>query len=869
VCKYRIIFHFRKKIFKNDMARNRVYPAKKHRKSTGYKMFLYLHFKDFPMEIILIIIVLVFLVYINNSLSARIQKFEWRIMELTTLIEKLKAEQKPTEAPAPQTRPSPPVATPDPVPVPVKEEKPFEIITEKPALPAPAIHTSPEPEHTPAPPPVREIQKSAWEKFKEKNPDLEKFIGENLINKIGVLILVLGISYFVKFAIDKDWINEPARVGIGILCGALVMGFAHRLRKNFAAFSSVLVAGAISIFYFTIGIAFHDYHLFGQTAAFILMVLITAFSSIISLSYNRLELAILTLIGGFAVPFMVSTGEGNFIILFSYIAILDAGILAIAYHKKWKLLNLLSYIFTILLYGGWLINDLSSEHPHYMGALLFGFLFYLMFILINIINNIRTKGAFSATQLGMLVSNTFLFYAAGMAIFSGFHPEMRGLFTTCLALLNFVYAWFLYKRFGADKTTVYLLVGMTLTFVTLAIPIQFEGNFITLFWAAEAVLLMWLGRKSGMPGFRFASAAVHLLMIISLTMDWADKYSGAETLKIIINPAFVTGIFAVLSLAAVSAILKGDSGTEEKTRWLFPTMRYRTIVMIIAVALGYLTGIFEISHQAVAYMETHAAAKMLPVVYHLLFCSALVFFLMWRKNAASYQAITLIAALNIVLYAFWFSRYPYLEHNEYIRTNVAQQTAFYLHYAALLLIIYLALQLYHSVRYLKTAQPGNRNAFVWISAFFLIYIASSELMLHWLVIANNPVTPQDLQVAANDPIIGTGDAESMLYTTAEAKTSLAKLQAMKTGFPILWGVIAFLFLISGIRKKSRQLRIISLTLLGITIVKLFLYDIRNASETGKIIAFILLGILILVISFVYQKLKVLVLNDSQPSDNEF
>ena len=111
---------------------------------------------------------------------------------------------------------------------------------------------------------VKTPKKSLWEKFKEKNPDLEKFVGENLINKLGVLILVLGISYFVKYAIDKDWINEPARVGIGVLCGFVVMLIANKLRKKYAAFSSVLVAGAISIFYFTIAIAFHEYQLFNQ-----------------------------------------------------------------------------------------------------------------------------------------------------------------------------------------------------------------------------------------------------------------------------------------------------------------------------------------------------------------------------------------------------------------------------------------------------------------------------------------------------------------------------------------------------------------------------------------------------------------------------
>ena len=163
---------------------------------------------------------------------------------------------------------------------------------------------------------------SFWENFKEKNPDLEKFVGENLISKIGILILVLGISYFVKYSIDQGWISEPLRVAIGMLAGSLVLGVAHKLRQNFAAFSSVFVAGAVAIFYFTIAIAFHDYKLFSQEVAFGIMVLITAFAAVITVFYNRLELGILTLIGGFAVPFMVSTGAGNYAVLFSYILIL-------------------------------------------------------------------------------------------------------------------------------------------------------------------------------------------------------------------------------------------------------------------------------------------------------------------------------------------------------------------------------------------------------------------------------------------------------------------------------------------------------------------------------------------------------------------
>src|SRR6195952_3451855 len=138
------------------------------------------------------------------------------------------------------------------------------------------------------------ITKQSWfSKWLLDNPDIEKFIGENLINKIGIAVLVFGIAFFVKYAIDQDWINKVGRVSIGLLCGVILIFFANRLRKNYHAFSSVLIGGGIAIFYFTIAFAFHQYHLIGQAAAFGIMVIITAFAVTLSILYDRIELGIL------------------------------------------------------------------------------------------------------------------------------------------------------------------------------------------------------------------------------------------------------------------------------------------------------------------------------------------------------------------------------------------------------------------------------------------------------------------------------------------------------------------------------------------------------------------------------------------------
>ncbi|MDN3667240.1 DUF2339 domain-containing protein [Algibacter miyuki] len=686
-----------------------------------------------------------------------------------------------------------------------------------------------------------------WERFKQKNPDLEKFIGENLINKIGILILVLGISYFVKYAIDKDWINEPARVGIGILAGSLVLFIAHKLRKKYAPFSSVLVAGAIAIFYFTIAIAFHEYKLFGQEVAFSIMVIITAFSCLISLSYNRMELAVLSLIGGFAVPFMISTGSGNYVVLFTYIAILDIGILTLAYFKKWQLLHILAFIFTILLFGGWVTKDLLSLEPHYFGALVFGFIFYLIFIVMTTINNLRNKGSFTGIQLGMLATNNFVFYGIGMFVLSEYNPELRGLFTAFLALMNMGYSLLLFKKFGLDKKGIYLLIGLSLTFITLAIPIQFSGNNITVFWAIEAVMLMWLAQKSQIKSYRFASVIVQALMIGSLVMDW-EVYTNAEAFNIILNPVFIAGFLVVLSLVTVHLLLRKETEKLEKFGLVFNPIFYKKLTRIAAVVVGYFVGLTEVIYQADQFFMMNGLLSVC-LQYHFLFSAVLCFVLYRNRTTSNDKLINVVAIFNIAIFAIGIAKLPMLEFEENLLYDFNYSISYAMHFVGLAFVLYFWYLVYNSNKTQKVFSIFNNKLTIWLAVFALVLIASTEVILQGLHL-------MDFSIAQNE------------QTNKYALISTAQYKIIKTGLPVLWGVLAFVLLLWGIKKQLKSLRIIALTLLGLTIVKLFAYDISNVSETGKIIAFILLGILILIISFIYQKIKVLVIDDEKTTENE-
>lgn len=201
---------------------------------------------------------------------------------------------------------------------------------------------SPEPIHmaptTPKPP--------------KKQVNYEKFIGENLFGKIGILIFVIGVGFFVKYAIDKNWINETFRTVLGFLTGAALLFVAERLQKKYRTFSSLLAGGAFAVFYLTVAIAFHYYHIFSQTVAFIILVAITIFMSVLSVIYDRRELAIIALVGGFLAPFIVSSGEGSYQVLFTYVSILNLGMFGLSIYKKWSELPIISFVFTCLIIHG-------------------------------------------------------------------------------------------------------------------------------------------------------------------------------------------------------------------------------------------------------------------------------------------------------------------------------------------------------------------------------------------------------------------------------------------------------------------------------------------------------------------------------------
>lgn len=747
----------------------------------------------------------------------------------------------PTTAIADKKVPAPRAAKKEPAPTAIQPPLVSDTTKEKTAAGKQPTAPPRVPPTPPKPPTAKKRAQGAAGAPRPKR-DWERFIGENLISKLGIAILVTGIGFFVKYAIDNEWINEVGRVLIGLLCGGLLLGFAHRTRKAFNSFSSVLVAGGISTFYFTIYLAFQEYNLFAQPVAFGIMILITGFAVLLSLSYNRQELAVIALLGGFASPLLVRTGDGNFMVLFAYLAILNVGMLVLAARKKWRTVHLISYGATILFFVTWVIQTLSAgKTPPAMAGITFAGIFFVQFFLATVLNNVRTRQKLSNLDFSLLLSNSALFYSAGMLLLlPDATREFQGLFTAFVGAFHLLFAYPLLRRAGSDRNLVYLLLGLALTFVTLAAPVQLEGNHITLFWAAEAVLLMWLSQRSGIRMMRYSSLALLPLTVISLLMDFNNIYFSTDpalqSLRPLLNRGFLTAAFTTGALSVWLFLVRSNSED------LFKGLSVKRTLQLGKPLLGMLafgSGFMELLFQGNQYIPLDAARMLVNITYVYAGFAALCWWAYHNGTNSLRQPLIAFGILAAVLYMPFNSAVIADIRMAWLLGEGGGAGQFIFHYVLIALVVSVLRYVIRYVRENFNLRSNTGTVMVTVVALVGVYMASSELD-HYVVLLG--------------------------YSNGASVSALLS-QSHKVGLPIVWGVCSFVMMIAGMRKSYKPLRILSLALFSITLLKLFIFDIRDVAPGGKIAAFICLGGLLLVISFLYQRLKTLVFgSDDQAAE---
>lgn len=348
-----------------------------------------------------------------------------------------------------------------------------------------------------------------------KRRDLESLIGGVWFLWAGIIFVVLTVAFSLKLAIDNNWIGPGTRVVMGGIVGVALLYTGERLRgRGLRQFASVLSGGGILVLYLSDYAAYNFYNLIPQPVAFLLMAAITAIAVALAVRLHALSIAILGLVGGFLTPLLLSTGHDNEVALFTYVALLDAGVLAVAYFKRWRSLDFLSFAGTVLMVLGWSLTYWSNEKLWTTFAFLT--VFFVLYSLLAVFHNTLAHRASRWFDVSLAYSNASFYFGLSYLLLldAGYDhtsPASQALLVAVFFACLFYTVW---RWNPEDRLLRYSYVAAAATFLTMALAIEFELHWVTMAWAVEALMLTWVGLRSGERAPRHAELAVFCAALV-------------------------------------------------------------------------------------------------------------------------------------------------------------------------------------------------------------------------------------------------------------------------------------------------------------------------------------------------------------------
>ena len=659
----------------------------------------------------------------------------------------------------------------------------------------------------------------------------EAFVGGKLLNRIGALALVLGVGFFLKYAFDNEWISEPVRVIIGALLGVVCLAGARRSRsKGMPIFAQGLSGGGLAILYLSVYASFNYYHLVSQPVAFLLMGAVTALAFAEGASTDSLAVGLLGWAGGFLTPFLLSTGEPNETGLFGYVALLDAAVLSLSLRKRgWDILSPLSLAATWAIFLLW--HGEYYAAPKMVTALAFASLFWLLFHLDDVARLSRPFPGAPGLRHLFPVLNAAAFGFVLHDVLERDHHSWTAPSMLALAALYALTA-FLARRSGRgsedDRTRMLLTVSVL---VALAAAVQYTGFTTVILWSVEAALLAWFAARHHREHLQTASVLLFFAAAVKFAgTDGAFAYSFPGAEDPVVNLRSLAYIAFALSLGAASGRARGSPLPSSRTfaSW-FSTAAALAIFAALTVTVN------DIFSQAQSGRPPGPAHDLMFRRLMAIGCTWTVYSIpfFWRglaKNRATLMVpalgALLLGAALVVIRGVAFD--PIEAFHPLSNSRVA---------AFLVVLCGMAV---HSA--LIDTWGGARPWLPELRTY--IGFAAGVAVFSLLTGETRDFFERELSHSPHPGAAGYDEGRLL---------ELRNLQQLAISGA--WLAYSGLLMAVGIWRASKGLRFFAIGVFGLSILKIFLYDLSFLETLYRIFSVLGLGLILLAVSYAYQRFK--------------
>jgi len=578
------------------------------------------------------------------QLIRRIYALELRLTQIEKGLAALPApaagtpHRETAESPEATAHPPIPAAPPASVPSPSQPARPSVVSAPSsiPHMPAPVrVH---------APALSSPISSAAAARHDDEG-NFEAMVAGRWLNYVGILALLFAVTFFLKYAFDNNWVGPRGRVGIGLLAGSILYPWSqHLLARGYKYFSEGIAGLGAAVLYLSLWAGWHYYHIFPQSTAFGLMIVVTTVTLVVAVGRDSERIAFLALVGGLITPILVSTGENHEVSLFTYLTILGAGVLAIAWVRDWKSLPPVQFLATLVYFWGWYSDFYRADEL--ATTVLFATVFFVLFAVLPVVRSWR-DGELSELEVGIVLVNSLAYLAALRQML---WPDNRWALTVAvlaLAAAHLAAERMLPEKRGTKVRVARILyAGLALTFVTLAIPIRLDGRWITIAWAVQGAVLIWSGLRVRFAAIRWAGLVLFAIVAGRLVLIPIP----ADTF--LLNARFATFAICVacMALSCYFAATSDEELGEQESMNFVITAIVANILAIAALSLE----VWDVFGRmpSLGIDRGHAQELALSMLW-LVWALGLLGVGLWKKSEAiRWQALVLLGVVIVKVFLF-------------------------------------------------------------------------------------------------------------------------------------------------------------------------------------------------------------------------